>query len=432
MAGRADVRRRASRSAARGGRTERVLAALAEAGVPATFFVQGRWAEAYPALARSDRRRRPPRRATTPTTMRGCRCCPTPASATDVRGADGRSRGDRRRPAAVVPLSVRRGRGRPARSWPGSRRRATATSAGTSAASDWEPAATGAAIERGSSTGAIAHGDGAVVLLHPWPTCDARRRSAAIVARPARCRRDVRRRRRAGRVPRRGVSRPDGRTAVLAVDGGNSKTDVALVGRDGRLLAAVRGPTTSHQQVGLDAGAARLAGLVATPRRRAGLDAPAPAGDVGVVRARGRRHAGDVRRLRAAIAARRLAGATSSSTTPIAPLRAGSERGWGVGVICGAGVNAAGIAPDGGRARLAALGAISGDWGGGGDSGWPRLGAAVRARDGRGRGRARAARAGSLRPAPADRRDRRHRARSACRGPPGRAVAGRVRGAPRR
>ena len=30
--------------------------------------------------------------------------------------------------------------------------------------------------------------------------------------------------------------------AVLAVDGGNSKTDVALVGEDGTLLAQVRGP----------------------------------------------------------------------------------------------------------------------------------------------------------------------------------------------
>jgi N-acetylglucosamine kinase-like BadF-type ATPase len=47
-------------------------------------------------------------------------------------------------------------------------------------------------------------------------------------------------------------------------------------------------------------------------------------------------------------------------------------------------MNAAGISPDGRRARLAALGAISGDWGGGGDVGLAALGAAVRARDGRG------------------------------------------------
>jgi N-acetylglucosamine kinase-like BadF-type ATPase len=37
------------------------------------------------------------------------------------------------------------------------------------------------------------------------------------------------------------VSRPP--AAVLAVDGGNSKADLALVARDGTLMAAVRGPT---------------------------------------------------------------------------------------------------------------------------------------------------------------------------------------------
>ena len=44
---------------------------------------------------------------------------------------------------------------------------------------------------------------------------------------------------------------------VLGVDGGNSKTDVALVASDGRLLAAIRGGTISHQQVGLEELAAR-------------------------------------------------------------------------------------------------------------------------------------------------------------------------------
>jgi len=34
--------------------------------------------------------------------------------------------------------------------------------------------------------------------------------------------------------------------AVLAVDGGNSKTDIALVAGDGRVLAFVRGATSSH------------------------------------------------------------------------------------------------------------------------------------------------------------------------------------------
>ncbi len=171
--------------------------------------------------------------------------------------------------------------------------------------------------------------------------------------------------------------------AVLAVDGGNSKTDLALLARDGRLLAAVRGPTISHQQVGLATGMEGFVALVAAAKARAGLDDKTPA-DVGAYTLAGADTPGDVRRLTAALAATGVASETLVENDAFAPLRAGSERGWGVGVICGAGVNAAGIAPDGRRARLAAYGDISGDWGGGRDLGTAALGAAVRARDGRG------------------------------------------------
>ena len=53
-------------------------------------------------------------------------------------------------------------------------------------------------------------------------------------------------------------------------------------------------------------------------------------------------------------------------------------------VICGAGVNAVGVGPDGREARLAGIGDLSGDWGGGYGVGQEALAAAVRARDGRG------------------------------------------------
>ncbi len=65
-------------------------------------------------------------------------------------------------------------------------------------------------------------------------------------------------------------------------------------------------------------------------------------------------------------------------------LRAGTDRSWGVAVVCGAGINAVGVGPDGAVARFPALGAISGDWGGGYDVGMAALGAAVRSIDGRG------------------------------------------------
>ena len=65
-------------------------------------------------------------------------------------------------------------------------------------------------------------------------------------------------------------------------------------------------------------------------------------------------------------------------------LRVGSDRGFGVAVTCGAGINCVGVAPDGRTMRFASLGRISGDWGGGDDVGLEALFAAARSKDGRG------------------------------------------------
>src|SRR6185503_2147122 len=65
-------------------------------------------------------------------------------------------------------------------------------------------------------------------------------------------------------------------------------------------------------------------------------------------------------------------------------LRAGTERGWGVAVVCGAGINCVGVAPDGRHARFPSLGAITGDWGGGYDLGLAAVSAGARGEDGRG------------------------------------------------
>lgn len=169
--------------------------------------------------------------------------------------------------------------------------------------------------------------------------------------------------------------------SVLAVDGGNSKTDVALVAEDGRLLAAVRGPTSSHQAAGLGPGMERLAGLVAETVAAAKLGTQP---DLAVYTVAGADTPADVRTLRAALGARGFAREDVILNDAFGALRAGTDRTWGVVVICGAGVNAAGVAPDGRSVRLDALGEYSGDWGGGKDVGWEGLAAAVRARDGRG------------------------------------------------
>ncbi|HEX8132791.1 MAG TPA: ATPase, partial [Actinomycetes bacterium] len=52
------------------------------------------------------------------------------------------------------------------------------------------------------------------------------------------------------------------RAAILAVDGGNSKTDVALVGGDGEVLGAVRGPGASHHRFGTEGATAALEALI--------------------------------------------------------------------------------------------------------------------------------------------------------------------------
>jgi N-acetylglucosamine kinase-like BadF-type ATPase len=69
----------------------------------------------------------------------------------------------------------------------------------------------------------------------------------------------------------------------------------------------------------------------------------------------------------------------------LAVLRAGSERGWGIAVTCGSGINCLGVGSDGRQVRFPSLGSISGDWGGAGDVGLAAVSAAARSADGRGR-----------------------------------------------
>ena len=69
---------------------------------------------------------------------------------------------------------------------------------------------------------------------------------------------------------------------------------------------------------------------------------------------------------------------------PFAVLRAGTERGWGVALTCGAGMNCVGVSPDGRHVHFPALGETTGDWGGGYDLGKEALWFAARSEDGRG------------------------------------------------
>ena len=172
---------------------------------------------------------------------------------------------------------------------------------------------------------------------------------------------------------------------VLAVDGGNSKTDLALVRADGAVLALVRGGMGSPHHIGLDGTVELLQGLFDDAVAQAGLGGgDGPVADVGQVLLAGLDFPIEELALHEALAARGLSRGLTVGNDTFAVLRAGTERGWGVAVVCGAGINCVGVGPDGRHARFPALGAVSGDWGGGYDVGLAALAAAVRSEDGRG------------------------------------------------
>src|SRR5262245_30483665 len=178
----------------------------------------------------------------------------------------------------------------------------------------------------------------------------------------------------------RGSSRPMA-DHVVAVDGGNSKTDVVVASTSGRVLARTRGPGVLSPLLDPDGWRDRLATLVAEAQRAAGVRAKAACAayflanvDLPVERRIARRELG-----RAG-----LAEVTVVGNDTLAVLRAGTSRDWGIAVVSGAGINAVGVHPSGRTAGFLAFGDYTGDSGGGIGLGIAALGAAVRARDGRG------------------------------------------------
>jgi N-acetylglucosamine kinase-like BadF-type ATPase len=171
---------------------------------------------------------------------------------------------------------------------------------------------------------------------------------------------------------------------VLAVDGGNSKTDLALVRTNGHVLALVRGPLSSPESVGVDGCLDVLESLLARASADAGLNGHQPVADVGELLLAGVDFPLEEEELYAAATGRSLAARVSVGNDTFAVLRAGTENGWGVAVVCGTGINCVGVSPDGRHARFPALGSLTGDWGGGGDVGRAAVFSAARSEDGRG------------------------------------------------
>ena len=161
------------------GNAERILDLLGESGVRATFFVQSRWAEANPSTAEriaADGHLVGNHSAfharMTLFSDDGLRTDVREAGATiaEITGADplpwfrcpfGDGRDDERVLRVLSELGYRNVH------W-------------HVEAFDWEPQRTPAEVARGTVEAALAHGDGAVVLLHTWPDSTARGLNDAI------------------------------------------------------------------------------------------------------------------------------------------------------------------------------------------------------------------------------------------------------------
>jgi N-acetylglucosamine kinase-like BadF-type ATPase len=183
-----------------------------------------------------------------------------------------------------------------------------------------------------------------------------------------------------------------GLPAVIAVDGGNSKTDIALIAADGSLLASARGPGMDAQRDGVRETVEVIGGLVREVAAAAGPGSPWPALPVAAHLSACVANADlpeEEERVCAALRAQGWTRTTSVVNDTFAVLRAGlADAGpdghWGVAVTCGAGINCVGVAPDGRTHRFLALGTSSGDWGGGYGLGEAAVWWAIRAEDGRG------------------------------------------------
>ena len=174
------------------------------------------------------------------------------------------------------------------------------------------------------------------------------------------------------------------RPAVLAVDGGGSKIDAALLRRDGTVVGAARIRTRDFEENGGPHHMGQVLDAVTGASRDAGLDTARPIADLGVYCLAGADLPRDDRKILRWLRSECLTQESIVRNDTFAVLRAGTERHWGVGVVCGFGTNCSAVSPDGRITRFPAVGALSGDWGGGADVGEAALWYAIRAEDGRG------------------------------------------------
>ncbi len=176
---------------------------------------------------------------------------------------------------------------------------------------------------------------------------------------------------------------PDGAPAILAIDAGASKVDAVLLARDGSVLGAARHHAHGNFNLGHQP---PLPALDEAIRRADGAHPfGRPVARIGVYCIAGADLPIDDRRITKLVRGEGWTPQVVLRNDTFAVLRAGTDRGWGVAVVAGSGLNCTGIGPDGRVVRFPSLGDASGDRAhGGGWLGTAALGSAIRGRDGRG------------------------------------------------
>ncbi len=161
---------------------------------------------------------------------------------------------------------------------------------------------------------------------------------------------------------------------------------MALVDRQGRLIGATRRSGSSHFGLGHNGSLDTLEKAILAACADGGVDVDRkPIAGTAVYCVAGADIPIDDRRIAAELGARGWATRTIVRNDTFAMLRAGTDRAWGVAVVCGTGLNCAGVGPDGRVVRFPSFGELSGDRAhGGGWLGRAALGVAIRARDRRG------------------------------------------------
>ncbi|MFG2879194.1 N-acetylglucosamine kinase [Streptomyces sp. NPDC048337] len=173
---------------------------------------------------------------------------------------------------------------------------------------------------------------------------------------------------------------------VLAVDAGNSKTDVSLVAPDGSVMCTGRAGGFQPFRTGVAAAVDVIAQAMASVGLYARGEVGPCADHVSACLANADFPVEEWKLARE-IKRRGWGRTTTVHNDTFALLRAGLPLGAeprGVAVVCGAGINCVGMTADGRTARFPSIGRISGDWGGGGGLAEEALWFAARAEDGRG------------------------------------------------